>query len=111
METPPRAAPQISELDLPNQAASETTADAASLDPRGGLPPAGADSRLHVNERESRLLISVAVGFGCLIILCLLGALVGGALALIWTLQDQLGPGRVSLSLLDLRVGSLAVVA
>lgn len=51
-------------------------------------------------ERESRLLITVAVGFGCLIILCLVAVLVGVTLALIWTLQGQLGLGFLALSLL-----------
>jgi hypothetical protein len=60
-------------------------------------------------ERESRLLITVAVGFGCLIILCLLAALVGGALALFWTLQGQLGSGFVPLPAAVLAAGPTAV--
>ena len=45
------------------------------------------------SKRESRLLIGVAVGLGCLLLLCLIVACVATFLALIWTLQDQLGPG------------------
>lgn len=44
-------------------------------------------------ERENRLLIGIAAGVGCLLIACLLIALLIGGLAIIWTLQGQLGPG------------------
>ena len=48
-------------------------------------------------KRESRLLIGVAAGLGCLLLLCLIIGGVAALLALTWTLQDQLGPGGSSL--------------
>lgn len=48
-------------------------------------------------ERESKLLIGVAVGLGCVLALCLLIAVVVVILALVWTLQGQLGPGSSAL--------------
>lgn len=48
--------------------------------------------RLTPAEREGRLLLTVAVGLGCLIVLCLALVAVAGGLALIWTLEGQLGP-------------------
>ena len=47
-------------------------------------------------KRESRLLIGVAAALGCLLLLCLVMASVAALLALIWTLQGQLGPGSSS---------------
>lgn len=47
-------------------------------------------------QRESRLLIGIAVGLGCLIVLCVLVCLATVFLALLWTLQGQLGPGDSS---------------
>jgi len=47
-------------------------------------------------ERESKLLISVAAGLGCVLVLCAAIAVVVVFLALIWTLQGQLGPGGSS---------------
>lgn len=44
-------------------------------------------------ERESKLLIGVAAGLGCVLALCLIAAVAVVILALIWTLQGQLGPG------------------
>lgn len=44
-------------------------------------------------ERESKLLIGIAGGLGCVLVLCLVIAVVVVILALIWTLQGQLGPG------------------
>lgn len=44
-------------------------------------------------ERESKLLIGVAGGLGCVLALCLVTTVVVVILALIWTLQGQLGPG------------------
>jgi hypothetical protein len=44
-------------------------------------------------ERESKLLIGVAAGLGCVIVLCLVMAVLVVFLALLWTLQGQLGPG------------------
>lgn len=48
-------------------------------------------------ERESKLLLGVAVGLGCVLTLCLLIAVVVVVLALFWTLQGQLGPGSSTL--------------
>lgn len=48
-------------------------------------------------ERESKLLIGVAAGLGCVLTLCLLIAVVVVILALFWTLQGQLGPGSSAL--------------
>ena len=47
-------------------------------------------------KRESRLLIGVAAGLGCLLLLCLIIAGVAALLALTWTLQGDLGPGGSS---------------
>ncbi len=47
-------------------------------------------------KRESRFLIGAAAGLGCLLLLCLVIACVAALLALIWTLQGQLGPGGSS---------------
>ena len=47
-------------------------------------------------KRESRLLIGVAAGLGCLLLLCLIIAGLAALLALFWTLQGQLGPGSNS---------------
>jgi hypothetical protein len=44
-------------------------------------------------ERENKLLIGVAAGLGCVIVLCLVIAVVVTLLALYWTLLGQLGPG------------------
>lgn len=44
-------------------------------------------------KRESRLLIGVAAGLGCLLLLCALIAAIAGFMALTWTLQGHLGPG------------------
>ncbi len=44
-------------------------------------------------KKESKLLISVAAGLGCVLVLCAVIAVVVVVLALIWTLQGQLGPG------------------
>ena len=44
-------------------------------------------------KRESRLLIGVAAGLGCFLLLCLAITSMAVLLALIWTLQGQLGPG------------------
>ena len=48
-------------------------------------------------KRESRLLMGVAAGLGCLLLLCLIVAAVAGLMALTWTLQGNLGPGSSSL--------------
>jgi len=48
-------------------------------------------------KRESRLLIGAAAGLGCLLLLCLVIASMAVLLALIWTLQGQLGPASSSL--------------
>lgn len=47
-------------------------------------------------KRESGILIGVAAGLACLLVLCLIVAGVATLLALTWTLQDQLGPGGSS---------------
>ena len=47
-------------------------------------------------KRASRLLIGVAAGLGCLLLLCLIIAGVAALLALTWTLQGDLGPGGSS---------------
>jgi LysM repeat protein len=44
-------------------------------------------------ERENKLLISVAAGLGCVLVLCVVTAILVVFLALLWTLQGQLGPG------------------
>lgn len=44
-------------------------------------------------ERESKLLIGLAAGMGCVLVLCLVVAVLVVILALFWTLQGQLGPG------------------
>jgi hypothetical protein len=46
-----------------------------------------------VAERENRLLLRVAAGLGCVLVLCLIIAVLVVFLALVWTLQGQLGPG------------------
>ncbi len=43
-------------------------------------------------ERENKLLLGVAAGLGCVLLLCALGAVLMFFLALYWTLQGQLGP-------------------
>jgi hypothetical protein len=43
--------------------------------------------------RENKLLIRVAAGLGCVIVLCLAIAVLVVLLALYWTLLGQLGPG------------------
>ena len=43
-------------------------------------------------KRENRLLLSVAAGLGCLLLVCALSAALIFLLALYWTLQGQLGP-------------------
>jgi hypothetical protein len=50
-----------------------------------------------VAKRESKLLISVAAGFGCLLLLCVIITAVAGFMALTWTLQGHLGPGGGSI--------------
>ena len=47
-------------------------------------------------ERENKMLIGVAAGLGCVIVLCLAIAVVVTLLALYWTLLGQLGPGAGS---------------
>jgi hypothetical protein len=47
-------------------------------------------------EQESKLLISVAAGLGCVLVLCVAISVLVVFLALIWTLQGQLGPGGSS---------------
>jgi hypothetical protein len=47
-------------------------------------------------EKESKLLISVAAGLGCVLVLCVAISVLVVFLALIWTLQGQLGPGGSS---------------
>jgi hypothetical protein len=49
-------------------------------------------------RKESRLLIGIAAGLGCLLVLCLVIAGVAGLLAGLWTLQGTLGPGGGSLA-------------
>jgi len=49
-----------------------------------------------VAQRENRLLLTVAAVMGCLILVCLVIALLAGGLALIWTLEGTLGPGGSS---------------
>ena len=44
-------------------------------------------------KRESRLLMGVAAGLGCFLLLCLIVTAVAGLMALTWTLQGNLGPG------------------
>jgi hypothetical protein len=44
-------------------------------------------------ERENKLLVGVAVGLGCAIVLCALLSVAAVIAALVWTLQGQLGPG------------------
>ena len=48
-------------------------------------------------KRESRLLMGVAAGLGCLLLLCLIITAIAGLMALLWTLQGNLGPGGNSL--------------
>jgi hypothetical protein len=48
-------------------------------------------------KRESRLLIGVAAGLGCLLLLCVIITAVAGFMALTWTLQGHLGPGGGSM--------------
>jgi hypothetical protein len=43
-------------------------------------------------ERENKLLIGVAAGLGCVLVLCLVIAVLAALMALYWTLQGQLGP-------------------
>ncbi len=47
-------------------------------------------------EQENKMLIGVAAGLGCVIVLCLVIAVVVTLLALYWTLLGQLGPGGSS---------------
>ncbi|MER2599045.1 MAG: hypothetical protein ABTQ73_05955 [Caldilineales bacterium] len=52
-------------------------------------------------KRENRLLLGVAAGLGCLLLVCAVGAALVFFLALYWTLQGQLGPaGSLLLPLL-----------
>lgn len=44
-------------------------------------------------KRENKMLISVAAGLGCVLILCLVIGVLVTLLALYWTLLGQLGPG------------------
>jgi hypothetical protein len=44
-------------------------------------------------KQENKMLIGVAAGLGCVIVLCLVTAVVVTLLALYWTLLGQLGPG------------------
>ncbi len=44
-------------------------------------------------QRENKLLIRVAAGLGCVLVLCCVVAALVVLLALYWTLQGQLGPG------------------
>lgn len=44
-------------------------------------------------EKESKLLIGVAAGLGCALLLCTLLGVAAVVAALVWTLQGQLGPG------------------
>lgn len=44
-------------------------------------------------EKEGKLLIGVAAGLGCAIVVCALLSIAAIMAALIWTLQGQLGPG------------------
>lgn len=46
-----------------------------------------------VAERENKLLLRVAAGLGCVLVLCLIITVLVVFLALYWTLQGQLGPG------------------
>jgi hypothetical protein len=48
-------------------------------------------------KRESRLLIGVAAGLGCLLLLCVIITAVAGFMALTRTLQGHLGPGGSSM--------------
>lgn len=50
-------------------------------------------------ERENKLLLGVAVGLGCVLLVCALGAVLVFFLALYWTLQGQLGPASSLLTL------------
>jgi hypothetical protein len=47
-------------------------------------------------ERENKLLLRVAAGLGCVLVLCLIITVLVVFLALLWTLQGQLGPGGSS---------------
>jgi hypothetical protein len=58
-------------------------------------------------ERESKLLIGVAAGLGCVLVLCLAMAVLVVFLALLWTLQGQLGPGGGSAAPAFLSLASL----
>ncbi|HSN76115.1 MAG TPA: hypothetical protein VL334_13650 [Anaerolineae bacterium] len=58
-------------------------------------------------ERESKLLIGVAAGLGCVLVLCLVIAVLVVFLALLWTLQGQLGPGGSSAAPTLLSLASL----
>lgn len=49
-------------------------------------------------RRESKLLIGVAAGLGCLILACLVLLGAAALLAYVWTMQGQLGPGGSSLA-------------
>lgn len=53
-------------------------------------------------ERENRILLSVTAGLGCFLIACAVMALLVVGLALIWTLQGNLGPGNSLLPLTTL---------
>ncbi len=44
-------------------------------------------------EKEGKLLIGVAAGLGCAIVICAFLSIAAIFTALIWTLQGQLGPG------------------
>lgn len=51
-----------------------------------------------VAERENRMLLSISLGVGCLLLLCLFVGMTMLGLALFWTLQGNLGPGGQSFS-------------
>jgi len=44
-------------------------------------------------KQENKMLISVAAGLGCVLVLCLVIGVLVTLLALYWTLLGQLGPG------------------
>jgi hypothetical protein len=47
-------------------------------------------------KQENKMLISVATGLGCVLVLCLVIGVLVTLLALYWTLLGQLGPGGAS---------------
>lgn len=44
-------------------------------------------------ERESKILFTTAAALGCLVVVCLIAAVIIVGLAWVWTLQGSLGPG------------------